>query len=257
MTEEMGANKKSNSPDGLDLGKALSPIWKSTYYLGLTFDWCRRISKRSRASFLYLAQCLIIFVSLVFLTCYIVLSALKVGLVIRNPHSKSQDCIIQIILFDEQPLILFIWLYFLIRKADIQAFFEAWANLEKQHVKGIDVAQIKRTSIFVYIAYYTYGLFFLIIAIFTENDDLMSNYYPSLASYAPYVFIIKIKDLVYTFLYAVFYPMTDIVPTFIYYHAAEIVESMKFEILELPTPMTKHPSRKKGSSTAFGLALRI
>ena len=248
MAGQSEAKKLKSINNELDLEKSLSPIWKSTYYLGLMFDWCHRLPNQSRASFI--AHCIIIFTSFIFLVYCIVSTTPR----LKDPEAKFCYILVAFVDLGELLIILLMWLYFLFHKAKIQAFFHAWAHMEKQHVKGIDATKIKRTGIFIYILYYSYGLFFLIFYIYQcvdsirdpikEEDDIFYHYYPNLTSYVCYSILVKIKLPLYLFLYAVFYPMTDIVPTFIYYHAAKIVESMKCEVQEL-TSSNEEPSESK------------
>jgi len=255
MAGQSEANKLKSINNELDLEKSLSPIWKSTYYLGLTFDWCHRIPNQSRASFI--VHYIIIFASFIFLVYCIVSTTLELNRDLKDPKVKFRYFLNDLTELVESLIILFMWLYFLLHKAKIRAFFNAWAHMEKQHVKGIDAAKIKRAVIFIYILYYSYGLFFLVYYTsqcvdsirvpITEDDDIMFHYYPNLISYVCYTILVRIKFALYTFFYAIFYPMNDIVPTFVYYHAAKIVESMKFEIQEL-TRTNNEPSQSQEES---------
>jgi len=66
-----------------------------------------------------------------------------------------------------------------------------------------------------------------------KNDDLISSYYQNLLSYKIYVIWIKIQTPLSAFLYAVFFPLIDIVPIFVYYHASKIIEALTWEVIEL------------------------
>jgi len=115
--------------------------------------------------------------------------------------------------------------------------------MEEQHAvnnKGIDSAKIKRTCVIVYSLYYGYGFIYLSTAVYassttpiTKNDDLIASYYPDLILCTPYVVWIAIQTPMWVVLYMVMFPLIDIVPTFVYYHAAKIIEAITYEIREM------------------------
>jgi len=125
------------------LEKSLSPLWKWTYYIGFTFDWCRRITNQSRSSITI--RCLIIFLSFIFQLYTISFTIFDLGCIIINTQSTLQDVVQKAIVLGDRPLILFVWFYFLRYRADIQAFFNDWGQMEDRFIKGVDSATIKRT----------------------------------------------------------------------------------------------------------------
>ena len=131
----------------LDLDMALSPIWRCIYYLGFTFDWCRPL-KQGRLS--YVVHCLTIFCSIIFQ--FYVTSSFAVDLIrdLNNPETKFRDIVLNMTSFSEQPLVLFVWIFFLLKISDIQCFFRDWKRMETQQVKGINSFKIKRTHALVY-----------------------------------------------------------------------------------------------------------
>ena len=98
--------------------------------------------------------------------------------------------------------------------------------------------------------YYIYNIFFRLlptcaVEIFDirDNDDstavrdvdFIAGYYPYLFSNPFYVIWIKFTNTFVQFVFVVFCPLIDIVPAIVYYHAARMVEGMKWEIRELGT----------------------
>ena len=54
-----------------NLEESLKPLWKSTYYTGLAFDWCRR--NQNQSLLLKSTRCLIILASLTLQFYYIMI----------------------------------------------------------------------------------------------------------------------------------------------------------------------------------------
>jgi len=73
-----------------------------------------------------------------------------------------------------------------------------------------------------------------------ESDlDLLTTFYPSLSLKIPYIIWAKMQQIFNgAFLITIFFPLIDIVPTMVYYHAANVLEAMKSEVREL----TKDPA---------------
>ena len=244
-------NKPINNTNSFfNLEKSLSPLWKSTYYLGLTFDWCRPISKKSWQSIII--PCFIIFATFVILLYSTSSSALELSKVIRNPESTILAIVINMIIFSDQLILLLAYFYFLFNKSKLQTFFFNWKQMEEQLgvFKGTDPSKMKRTCIIIYTLHYIYNIFFrLFPSICGEIDtgpddnnsadgndeDLIASYYPDLVSNPFYVFWVKFQNIFPNYFLVVFCPLIDITPAMVYYHAARMVESMKWEIQELGT----------------------
>jgi len=192
---------------------------------------------------------------------------IKLSQEIINPETKFHDIVNDMIILSEQPLILFVWLYFLLNKANIQAFFNDWNRMEEQHFsnnKGIDSAKIKRTCLIVHILYYTYGFVYLSLTIYVtiNNDinikddyDLIASYYPDLFLNTSYKIWFAIQAPMWVALYIVMFPLIDIVPTFVYYHAANMVEAITWEIREIAK--NEAPSSVSNSGMVHSLRSRL
>jgi len=136
--------------------------------------------------------------------------------------------------------------------------------------KGIDPGKMKRTCIIIYTLYYIYNIFFKLLLlicgeIFGSDDDdstdevlgdLIASYFPYLLSNPSYVPWIKFKNIFVQLVFGVFCPLIDIVPAMVYYHAARMVEGMKWEIGELGTNDSS-PSNSNKSEIMYSLWSRF
>ena len=134
---------KSNEKVHYNLEKSLSPLWKLTFYSGLSFDWYRRIPKQSQLSIVI--RFLIRFTSIALQSYYILTSLFQMGRAIANPASKLLDLVLDLLYVWDKAIILFVCVYLLVYRTEIQAFFCDWGRMEEQyHVfKGVDVGRIK------------------------------------------------------------------------------------------------------------------
>jgi len=109
-------------------------------------------------------------------------------------------------------MIIFVWFYFLMYRANIQAFLSDWIRMEEEHIKGIDSSKIKRTCTIVYVLYYTYGflqLCFVVFVAFTapevKEDVLSSYYFPNLLLSTPYMIFARAHMCFGSVVHTVFY----------------------------------------------------
>lgn len=242
-------NKPINTSSSFNLEKSLSPLWKSTYYLGLTFDWCRPIPKKSWLSII--SRCFIIFAT--FVTLLYSTSSLALALieVIRNSESMILVIVLEMTALSDQLIILVAYSYFVFNRRKLQAFFSDWKQIEEplDIYKGFDPSKMKRTCIIIYTLYYIYTLCNLFTSIYAEvigNDDgsgpsdidgdLIASYYPELVSNSFYISLVKFQNAFLEFLTVVFCPLIDIAPLMVYYHAARIVDGMTSEIQDDSSP---------------------
>ena len=227
-----------------NLETSLSPLWKLTYYTGLSFDWCRQIPKQSKLSIAI--RWVIRFTSIVLQFYFILTSAFQLCRTIINPESKMINIVLNLLPLWDRVIILFVCLYLLIYRAEIQGFFSDWSRMEEQYnvFKGVDSAKLKRTSITIYTLYYIYGISFLCYAIYlnvsgenpvTKDLDLVASFYPGLILNPFFVVWVKFQRVFFTLMFNVYGPLMDIVPAMVFYYAAKIVEGVKWEVRELNT----------------------
>ena len=213
-------DKSKNTDSAFNLEKSLTPLWKSTYYLGLTFDWCRPIPKQSWPS--KLIRCFVIFSTFVILLYSTCSSAIQLLRVIRKPESTILDILTRMATLSDQLVLLFVCYYFIANKANMLRFFSDWNQMEEQQVtaKGINSGKIKRTCIIVYALYYIYNILFrLLFSIYLEllvtvgndsivgDDDLIASSYPELVLNPFYVTWIKFQSMFPDILFPVFLPL--------------------------------------------------
>ena len=226
--------------DVFNLEKSLSPLWKMTYYMGLMFDWCRRIPNQSR-----LVNCfrsLIIFFSFVVLLYSLSFSFFGLAHFIVDPTTKFSSIVLLVLISFEMPLIIYVWFHFLYNKTTIQAFFSDWKRIEEHNQKGVNSSKMKRTCIIIYTLYFSYGIYHLISKTvgplsspIGPYDDLIAIYYPSLIVNPFYALWIKIRVPLCVLYYVLFLPFVDIVPSMVYYHSANVIEGYKMR-----TKRTEH-----------------
>ena len=219
---------KSKEKVHYNLEKSLSPLWKLTFYSGLSFDWCRRIPKQSQLSIVI--RFLIRFTSIALQSYFISTSLFQMGRAIASPASKLLDLVLDLLYVWDKAIILFVCVYLLVYRAEIQAFFCDWGRMEEQYnvFKGVDASRIKRTCIIVYTLYCFYGTSFLFYDIYlkvssenpvTKNDDLMISFYPDLISNPFFVNWVKFQSVFFTLMFNVYGPLMDIVSAMVSYHA--------------------------------------
>lgn len=236
----MEPGTKLNSTTPLNLGKSLCPLWKLTYYSGLTFDWSSRRIQANQNKLLSFIRSIFVFMALILYFFIVSLSVAQIFQSSIDPGNKFYGIVFDIIFFGEKPMILFVWFYFLVYRTNIKAFLSDWCRMEEEYIKGIDSARIKRTCTIVYVLYYTYGLLqlcFVVFAAFTAPDireDALSNYYlKNLLLSTPYMIFARAHMCFGSVVHTVFYSLMDIVPTLVYYHASKFVEALTWEVREL------------------------
>jgi len=236
-------NKSNNTDSTFNLEKSLTPLWKSTYYLGLTFDWCRLIPKQSWPS--KLIRGFVMFSTFVILLYSACSSALQLIRGFRKPESTILDILTRMATLSDQLILLFVCYYFISNKAKMLRFFTDWKQMEGQLVtaKSINSGKIKRTCIIVYVLYYIYNIVVkLLFSIYLElvvtigndpivaDDDLIASYYPELVLNPFYATWITFQSMLPDILFPVLCPLLDIAPVMVYYYASQIVEGMKSEV---------------------------
>ena len=158
--EEANKQHEANNPSmSFNLEKSLAPLWKSTYYLGFAFDWCRPILNQGKPSITI--RSLIISFALVILFYSTSSLAFQLNRSISRTDIILIFKIVTMIALWQKFVILFTCFYFAIYRAEIRAFFFHWGLMEEQNtLKGVDAGKLKRTCILVSALYYTYNIFF-------------------------------------------------------------------------------------------------
>ena len=204
-----------NPKDAFNLQTTLSPLWKWTYCMGFTFDWCRQIPNQFRV-FTTIRWLVIIFGFI--LQFYIITSSLmELTRAITNPEVKFYDLFLDIASFSEQPLIIFVWFHFLYDKFKFQAFSNDWVRMEKQQImNGVDEKNTKKTRFFVNTLYFVFSFLFFSLHLFRsirfsavpvrKEDELIANYYPDLISFKLYTIRVKVQAPLSAFFHAAFFP---------------------------------------------------
>jgi len=220
------------------LEKSLEISWRLTYYGCLLFDWCRPIN---RGWFSAILRSLAITLILSTTLCHIVFCFLPIILVFSSPsNNRLETAIVPLSYYSMLPLSILTWIQFLICRRQLLAFFRDWVALEKSTPDwSVDHGSIKRVVQRTYAAYFiAYGSFltYSVIYFFTTADltklkdampltyfqDLLASSWFS-STFLP-VFLI-ISGLEYCLLI-----VFELIPSFVFYHAAKNVEAMETEI---------------------------
>ncbi len=104
-----------------NLEKSLSPLWKSTYYAVLPFDWFRPIPKQS-VPFIIIRS-FVTFMVFTLLTYSASTSVLQLYETLTDPTSRCFEIVLQMMSLGDDLITLLVFVYFVIYRADIQAFF--------------------------------------------------------------------------------------------------------------------------------------
>lgn len=210
-----------NHADVFKLEKSWSPLWMMTYYMGLMFDWCRRIPNQSRLVNCF--RCLIIFFSFAVLLYSLSFSFYGLAQLIIDPTTKFSKIVLLVLISFEMPIIIYVWFHFLYNKTAIQVFFSDWKRMEEHHKKGVNSSKLKRTCIIIYTLYFltpfiiSYPKLLALSAPPSEHMMIwFSIYYPSLIVNPFYSIWIKVPVPLCVFFYVIFVPFIDIVPSVVY-----------------------------------------
>lgn len=169
----MGDIKPYNTTFNLE--ESLKPLWKSTYYTGLAFDWCHR-NQNQQGLILKSMRCLIILTSLTLQFYYISISVFQLNIAIQKLDENMSHIVEGMLILWDRFIILYGCFYFQVYRAEIRAFFFDWSHMEEKHnvFKGVDASKMKRTSTIVYTLYYLYGLSFLLYWIYQTAMGMIS-----------------------------------------------------------------------------------
>jgi len=221
------------------LEKSLAPLWKLTYYSGLFFDWCAKIPHQSWKS--VTAHYIVIAFGMTVYLQQLVLSCLQIMMAITNTESSLQRIIVRIISASNQPIIIVTWLYYLLGREKLWAFFRDWKQFEEQGSTRLDEAKIKRVCIIVYFFYFTCGIgFFLLSApFFVTGEFLLENefileHYPNILDIFFVEIWLRFSTLLSVFLTCtIFVPLVDIVPVLVYYNISKMINAIEVELESL------------------------
>jgi len=217
------------------LEQSLEISWKLTYYGCLLFDWCRPIHRGWFSAILRsLAITLILFTAL----CHVVSCFRPIILAVSSPsNNRLETVIVPLSYYSILPLIILTWIQFLICRRQLLAFFRDWAALEKSTPDwSVDHVSIKRVVQRTYAVYCTAcGSFFTYLVYFSATADITKwidsqTYFQDLFASPWFSVTYLIVNLMMFALELCLSIVFDLVPSFVFYHAAKHVEAMETEI---------------------------
>ena len=214
----------------------MTPLWKLTYYSGLTFDWCRPIQRGRLSTIVHL---IVILFSLLALLCLFIKFGFELVITMKK-GSPLQDILLLLVVSCDLPMTLTTWTTFLVRRKSFLAFFHDWKQLEKQlHI--VDGASIKIVSTVIYLIYFSLSVAFLLSNILEwvinedvepwKNDHFLLYINPDLVETSHVVFI-GLLNLLSSILMVIFIALVDIAPSLVYYHSSKMIKSLENEILQ-------------------------
>ncbi len=217
------------------LERSLTPVWKVTYYGGMLLDWCQSI-RRGRLS--TILRCFVITLALTIFFYHLASSVLQLIWAISSPGKKFRDLIHIISRISLQPIIILTWLLFLIRRRQYLNFFRDWAKQEQVSIDyTVDFCSIRRTFLKVYAVLCVASFCFLFFSIhlmisvdLSRFQDVLIFNFPDLLNFTWFTVAFRVGFLLWSLFIVTFIIVADLVPAFVYYHAAKNIEAIEKEV---------------------------
>ncbi len=227
--------KISLKPNPHSLERSLAPLWKFTYYGGMLLDWCRPIHRGRSCTII---RCLVIALALTIALCKLLSLTLELERAITNPGIEFQDIITLIARISFQPIILLTWLLFLIRRRKYLDFFRDWAKQESlTPAWTVDYSSIRQLYLSVnavfcifHVCLVLFSVYLVVVADQKISQDVLIYYLPNLWNSTWFSVVIRVKFVLCTLFTVTFITVADLVPSFVYYHAAKNIEAIEREI---------------------------
>ncbi len=217
----------------IPLEEILRPLWKLTYYSGILLDWCRPISNSNRLSEVAQYVCISLSFSLVFLL--MLFETVQLILLI-GMESNIHTIIPNLIWFTPILLAFLVYGHCLREQRYFLNFFNDWSKLEEAFTKSdvtYTMCRSKRVHLMMYAAY-VFMIFGSLISIgFSLQTSPEASYlistYKAVREIIP-LFFCFFLHLISIWLTWILLSFGDIVPAFIYYHAALAVNCLENDI---------------------------
>ena len=219
----------------ITLEEVLRPLWKLTYYCGILLDWCRPMPNPNGLCKIAQFTCITLFFSLLFSS--MIFEFVQLFIIIRiyvaNIHTLMPNLIWCIPLL----LSLLVYVHCLRERSNFLTFFNDWRILEEKFLRSdancSTMCKSKRVHLMMYTALFSLAIGSLIpigidICVNQEASYLLSTY-PHIRETVPFVWI-GLFHLTSIWLAWILSSLGDIVPAFIYYHAALAVKYLENDI---------------------------
>ena len=227
----------------MSLETSLEPLWKLSWYSRLLFDWYRPMPKQNRPAIVI--RCATITISIFCLTFYVLVYAHH--LITTAWRMVSVHEIMPFfVLFVPVLMALLEMIDYLIRRNKYSRFYTKWSQFEKE-INFTAFIRVKDRRSIKKIRYALYGFYTLLfvgnivfIAYLTlyrvqstdvneQQNFVFISDHPELRKIIPFPTLESIQ-LVALALTIYFMTLTDLVSTFVYFHASAIVQTLKRNI---------------------------
>ena len=215
------------------LEEILRPIWKFTYYSGVTQDWCQPIPRNFTFTTIHF---LFVILSLFLFTFGFIFELVQLVLVIQST-TYVHELIPNLMWLAPLPLALVTQIKYIRCRHDFLRFFRQWRQLEK-NLEEYELRfepvnrlswnkKIQRTMCVIYLVMAILSMFSVGFEIFYNPTlSFLVSYYEIVRELFPLSFII-VFTLLSIFLIWVSLSLIDIVPAFVYFQAAEIIDRLE------------------------------
>jgi hypothetical protein len=219
----------------LSLRNTLRPQWTITHYCGILLDWCVPSTNENKSVCLVIRTLSCVFF---FIFHFLMMLFQFVQLMICITKMKTvHDIIPNLIWLSGLPLSITTQLRYLLGRRKVLAFFEAWADLEKKiniekNCKDAEPC-IKRARFIIFIIYtllwagIIIGIGYVVVE-YSHSPYLMSSQKVLKDSLGiPLITFLHLFDLS---LHFIVISLSDVVPAFVFYHAAWGIRTLAEEL---------------------------
>jgi len=234
------------------LKETLSPLWKTSYYCGLLFDWCHPIRNQGVIS-VFLSWISIFFVMFL-LFFFSVLDATRFVVFLFEQHEGLVTLSVH---FFPKLVALATQISFLVYRNDMQNYFFYFRkSLEKPMTVSHRFGSVKRTSIIMYIFYSAFPIMYNAynsVGIFDSNNSVFNEVI--LTTFESYFkenewasMLYRTSKFLAFLLSMLFYAIADLVPAFAYFHMALALNELTHDIETISTKISTNNLLKTESN---------
>jgi len=236
----------------ITLEKTLSPLWKTSYYCGLLFDWCQPIRNQGVIS-VFLRWISVFFV--VFLLLFFsIVDAIRF---IAYLYEQNEGFVTVVVSFFPKLVALATQISFLVYHNDIQNYFSYLSkSLETPMTVSHRFGSVKRASIIIYIFYfafpimfnasYSIGIFYINKPVF--NDVILTTFESYFKENDWALILYRVSKILSLLLSMFFYAIADLVPAFTYFHMALALNELSHDVESISSKISTNNLLKTESN---------
>lgn len=212
------------------LDDSLKPIWQTSRFTYILFDWCHtRLNQHPASVVARHITVYISFASIIFLSIY---QALQLDIELFKPNSSIYNVLPNLMWFSSCPVAVVTYVKFILHRSDYLKFFSEWRHLEQQ--LGIQKAHLEKQ-----LYYIVYGIYLFTALLVTLGAGLLIWDQPEASYLLSYYDVLRnILTLpgaliIHTISGAIGWTlnvMADLVPAWVFYHAGVLLKFMSEEI---------------------------